>query len=475
MTRNKWLIGGKMLKSFREHLDYLESKGKLLRVKKGVSPRFEIAAGIRKVSDTDGPALLFENIKGYPGWRVAGGVYATQKLLALALGVEDDEETLFDSYREHEKKFIKPKMVSTGPCKEVVIKGDDIDLYKLPISTYNERDFGPYLTSGIEITKDITTGAQNNSIIRRQVMSKDKLSLGTVSLADTGIMVVDAEKKGVGLGVATAIGVPPALTIASQLQLPFGVDEAEAAGSFQGEPIEMIKCETIDVEVPANSEIVIEGVIIPGERVDDGPFGEFPGNYVSMNNWFSLGPKDTRACWVTKTTAITMRKDAIFHAMLTGMPTTENHILTKYARMSIIHERLLNVVPRCEDIRGIYLSPGGGTSFHVVVSIYKRTETTPRDIIYLLLLLGDATIGRVTVVDDDINCRDLNDVEWAVATRCQPDRDVIILPVAAFPPGYANPYAHMHRWGIDATRPAGSLKSLYDRAIPPGVDKVDYV
>jgi len=464
-----------MLKSFREHLDHLESRGKLLRVGKEVDPRFEIAAGIRKISDTDGPALLFENVKGHPGWKVAGGLYATQELVALTLGAKDDDWSLLNYYLEHEEKRIKPKMVSSAPCKEIIIKGDDIDLYKIPIPTYCERDFGPYLTSGIDIVKDPKTGRQNHSIIRRQLMDKNRLSLFTSFLRDTGTMVVDAEKEGIGIGVASAIGGPPALALASQLKLPLGDDEIEVSGGFQGEPIEMVKCETIDVEVPASSEIVIEGVIVPDERVDDGPFGEFPGNYVSMSNWYGLGSKDTRACWVTKTTAITMRKGAIFQAMLTGMPNTENHLMRKFPAMLRIYQQLLKLVHRPEDIRGINLTPGAGSQFHAVIGINKRTEAIPRDIIYSLLTVTGATIGWVTVVDDDIDIYDHDDVEWAVATRCQPDRDIIILPPAAFPSGYAAPYAQMYRWGMDATKPAGSLGPLYDKAMPPGVDKVDYV
>lgn len=464
-----------MKKSFREHLEYLEKVGKLVRVRKEVDPKFEIAAGIRKASDIDGPALLFEKLKGFPNWRFAGGLFATQSLLAHALGVEDDPVVLRNFYHDNQDKVIKPRLVSTGPCKQVIVKEADVDLYKLPIPTYCERDCAPYLTGGMEATKDPATGIHNHSIIRRKLIDNKKLSLFTSFLRDTGTMVVDAENKGVGLGVATAIGVPPALMLASQLKLPLGDDEADHAGGFQGEPLEMVKCETIDVEVPASSEVVIEGVVIPGERIDDGAFGEYPGNYVSMNDWYSLGPKHTRPAWVTKTTAITMRKDPIFHGMLTGMPTTENHIIKKFAIMAAVWEKLLHAVPRPQDLRDVYFTSGAAHGFHIIVSINKRVESTPRDIIYSLLLMAGATVGWVTVVDDDINIKDHNDVEWAIATRCRPDRDIIILPPATYGEGYANPFGHMYRWGQDATKPAGTLRPLYDRSVPPGVDKVDYI
>src|SRR4030042_152309 len=161
-----------MFKDFRDYLKYLESKGKLVKVKKQVDPRYEIAAGIRKSSDTDGPALLFENVKGVPNWRVAGGVYANQRLLSLALGAENDEDAMVKRYLEVDQKRVKPKLVDSGPCKEIIIKGDDVDLTKLPIPTYCERETVPYLTAGVEFAKHPDTGAQNLAMVRRMFVSK---------------------------------------------------------------------------------------------------------------------------------------------------------------------------------------------------------------------------------------------------------------------------------------------------------------
>ena len=158
-----------MFKDFRGYLDYLEKQDKLLRVQKEVDTRFEIAAGIRKISDNDGPALLFENIRDYPDWRVAGGVYATQKLIALALGlpIDADEESMVKRYLDCYEKRVKPKPVAGGPVKEVIIKGDDIDLTKLPVPIFSELDSGHFLTAGVEVSKHPETGIQNVSIARR--------------------------------------------------------------------------------------------------------------------------------------------------------------------------------------------------------------------------------------------------------------------------------------------------------------------
>jgi len=226
-----------MFEDFRDFLDYLEKKGKLLRVKKEVDVKYDIAAGIRKISDTDGPALLFENIKGYLGWRVAGGSYATKELMALALETEPDEDKILQRYLECDQKRIKPKLVSTGPVKETIIKGDDVDLAKLPIPTYCEKDSGPYIIGSADIVRDPVTKIQNVSIHRRMVFVKDKTTIAIPGGQHMGEIIRSCEEKGQGMEIATVLGAPPELTIASQLRPPLGVDETEIAGAFRGEPL----------------------------------------------------------------------------------------------------------------------------------------------------------------------------------------------------------------------------------------------
>lgn len=458
-----------VFKDFREYLQYLEKNKKLVEVKEPVDTRFDIAAGIRKTSDIDGPALLFENIKGHPGWRVAGGVYATQKLTALALGLPVDatEQQMVDRYLMCQNSTVKPKVISTGPVKEIIIKGDDVDLSQLPVPTYSEKDGGPFLTAGIEIGKHPDLGFQNASIHRRMVLSKDKSALLARPYQHLGAMIVAAHEKGHGLGVATVMGADPSVTIASQVKAPYGVDEIEIAGTFRGAPIEVVKCETIDALVPANAEVVIEGVTIPGEKVVDGPFGEFPGNYISLTGVLGV------QCPVVKVTAITMRKDPIFQAMLTGMPMTENHCLKKWA----LTAALLEEVKRMADVRAINVTAGGTAQFHVIVSIKKKAEADGRHVIYSLF---GSRIGpkQVIIVDDDIDVYNPFEVEWAVATRVRPDKDIIIAP--AVEPMYKDEAPqHMEmgvasKYGIDATMPLQG--SEYFRKIHiPGIEKIKYI
>ncbi|MEE8471728.1 MAG: UbiD family decarboxylase, partial [Dehalococcoidia bacterium] len=407
-----------MFRDLRNYLEYLEKNGKLLRVDEEVDARFEIAAGIRRTSDEDGPALLYNNVRGFPGWRVTGGLYATQKLIALALGLpqDADEDAMTGRYLECFDKRVEPETVTTGPVKDIIILGDDVDLNSLPISTYSAHDAGPYLAAGVEIAKDPETGVQNVSIHRRMVLDRGRTSILAQGYQHLGQMIQAAEKKGQGLGIATVLGADPSLVLASQIKAPKGVDEAAIAGAFRGSPLEMVKCETIDVDVPANAEIVIEGVTVPGERVMDGPFGEFPGNYITL-----MGTTQSET-WVIKVTAITMRKDAIFQAMLTGKPTTENHTLKKWSTAAAAFQE----ASRVSEVKSVNLTRGGA-GYHFVVSIYKKAEQEPRSLIYTML---SARLGGklVTVVDDDVDVYDPEAVEWALATRMWAHRDIYIVP-----------------------------------------------
>ncbi len=469
-----------MSSDFREHLAHLEKSGKLLHVKKEVSPRFEIAAGIRKTSDIDGPALLFENIKGHPGWRVAGGIFATQKLYALALGLpaEATGPQITQRILEFDEKCLKPKMVSTGPVKEIIIKGDDVDLSKVPIPTYSSKDAAPYLTAGVEIAKHPDTGKGIVSIHRRMVLDRYRTTLRAGAVQHLGEAIMTAGKRGEELGVATVLSPDPSVIIASQIKVPRDVDELDVAGAMSGQPVEMVKCETIDVDVPANAEVVIEGVVLPGEKAMCGPFAEFPGNYITMTGSPGLLAN------VVKVTAITMRKNPIFHAVLTGMPITDNHNQTRWP----ISAAAYRVASEAAEVKAVNVTPGG-TRYHYVVSIYKRSEVDPRNVIYAIR--GARLWARhIIVVDDDIDVYNPMEVEWAVATRMLPDRDIIIIP--AVNRGYGSPLeavkgdikgqASSHQsalvmsgsWAIDATMPMRE-REWYEKAVVPGVEDVDYL
>ena len=321
-----------MFEDLRGFLAHLEDLGQLKLVKDEVSVKHEIAAGMRKTSDIEGPALLFENVKNYPDWRVLGGLFATRKLVALGLGVPQDE--MLERYMTLEDKRIPPEIVATGPCKEIKWTGDQVDLTKLPIVTHASKDCGPYVTIGMQIGKDPDTGIRNLSVHRMLVLGKDKLSLWAPADHHLGRMILKAEENGKGLPVATAVGVEPSIVVASQARVPYGIDEFHVAGGLRGGAVKLVKCETIDVEVPAMAEVIIEGVTIPGERVPDGPYGEYPGCY-----------SDAKQAPVLKVTAITMRKNPIWQTALTGMPVTENHTLIEYGNAAVVYREVKKIVP----------------------------------------------------------------------------------------------------------------------------------
>jgi len=448
-----------MFEDLRTYLSYLEDKGQLLRVQEEVDSKFEIAAGIRKTSDIQGPALLFEKVKGFPGWRVLGGLFATRKLIALALGIPEDR--LLEQYLTLEEKRIPPEIVETGPVKEICWKGDQVDLRRLPMVTHSEKDCGPYVTIGVQIGKDPDTGIRNVSIHRMLLLGKDRLSLWAPADHHLGRMILKAEDKGKGMKVATAIGVDPAIIIGSQAKVPWGVDEFYVAGGLRGAPVKLVPCETIDVEVPAAAEIVIEGVAIPGERVPDGPYGEYPGCY-----------SEAKQSPVVKVTAITMRQNPIYQTALTGFPVTENHTLIEYANAAVIYREARKIVP---EVKAVHVTPGGTFRHHVVVSVKKRHDEEARNVIVGLLALG-LGLKQVTVVDEDIDVRDPVDVEWALSTRMQPDQDIIIVPRLAcstLDPSVPKPRTTAG-WGIDATMPVGD-RERFEKVRVPGVEKVKYV
>ena len=448
-----------MFQDLRGFLEVLEREEQLLRVHREVDTRFEVAAGIRKSSDTGDPALLFDNVKGHPGWRVLGALFATRRLVAMGLGVTEDK--LLERYLTLEDQRIPSEVTATGPVKEVRWTGGDVDLDRLPIAVHSEKDCGAYVTIGIQIGKDPDTRVPNVSIHRMLRLGKDRLSLWAPPDHHLGRMILKAEDRGEGLEVATAIGVDPAVIIGSQARVPYGVDEFAVSGGLRGAPVQLTPCETIDVEAPAHAEVVIEGVTIPGERVSDGPYGEYPGTY-----------SESKQAPVLRVTAITMRQDPIYQTCLTGMPVTENHTLIECANAALVYRTVAAVTPEVKDVS---VTAGGTFRHHAVVSMRKRHEAEARNVILALLATG-AGFKRVVVVDEDIDVHDPVDVEWAMNTRVQPDRDVVIVPNLAC--STLDPSAPAPRttagWGVDATMPLRD-NEYYRKVRVPGTDQVDYL
>ena len=308
----------------RDFLRFLEDKGDLVRIKKEVNVDFEIAAYMRKTSDLQGPAFLFENVTGYSGWKVAAGLFAAQRRITDILGTN-----IRDALKKFQKAVdnpIKAKIAQQGQCQEVVLTDKDVDVRKIPLLWHSEKDGGPdvsethtpyYITAGVQIAKNPISGIRGLGMHRVQYRGRDKLGISIPGERRIGKAFAACEEIGKPLDMAIVIGMDPSIVLGSVSRVPHTVDKLDIAGSIRGEPIELVKCKTIDVEVPANAEIVLETQILPNIREPEGAFGEFTGCY---------GGRREKAP-VVKVKAITMRNDAIYNGLLTGMPVTEDQLL----------------------------------------------------------------------------------------------------------------------------------------------------
>lgn len=443
-------------RDLREFIAHLEDQKELRRIRKPVDTKYEIAAYIRKTSDIKGPALLFENVNESK-IPVLGGVFATRKRGLLAL--ETSEKEYGEKFHQALEHLIPPRKISSGPCKEVMLKSEDADLSRFPIPIFSQNDSGPFITAGLVISKDPESARSNTSIYRLQVHGSRRLGVKAQQLHR---QLRKAEAKGEPLPVAIAIGTDPALMLASQWDAPYGVDELELAGALRGEPVEVVRAETVDLLVPATAEVVIEGYIQPQVREIEGPFGEV-GGYST--------PKFPKP--VIEVTAITHRKDPIFQAALTGMPTTENHILRQIPMEATYYWELKKRHP---GVTAVHFPAAGAILFLVIIAIKQTYLYEARNAIASMFATRRNKI--IIVVDDDVDIFDMEKVMWAVATRSRPEEDVVVFPrlsTSGMDPSAFRLEGTDSFWnsglGIDATKPYG--QPFPEVVEVPGVDKVN--
>jgi len=444
---------------FRHFLEGLEEAAELKRISREVSPQFEIAAYIRRASDTNGPAFLFDRVRGHPGWTVAGGIYGTYGRLALALGT--DLRSVTDVYAQAVRSPIPPVTVGDGPVKEVVVTGDKVDCTQLPLVVHSEHDAGRYITAGVSMATDPETRVLGMSIQRLQLTGPRRFGVNLPGERRIGRAYAKAEERGQALPMAVVLGAGPYVDLGSQAKIAHGEAKLGVAGALAGAPIELVKAETCDVAVPARAEIVIEGRLLPEVREPEGPFGEVGGTY---------GLRDNRH--VFEVTAVTTCRNPIYQTVLTGMPTTENHVMA-YAPITEVAKRLAQL--GCPEVRDVHAI---GPYYMIIVSIKKRLEGEARNVILSVLgpTAGAPQAKWVIVVDEDINVRSWDEVVWAMYTRVQPERDVMIFPTMVGAP--LDPSAPIHRHtskiGVDATVPLGADRERYTRVRVPGADDVTW-
>jgi 2,5-furandicarboxylate decarboxylase 1 len=440
---------GRVAVDMRKHLEQLEHMGLLARVKKQVDPVYELPAVAKKIHKKYGKVVLFENVKGST-IPVVSYIYPSRNTVASALDMECGRE--LEQWAERESCTIPYKMVEEGSCQEVINTGKDIDLFKLPVVTHSDGDAGPYITGGVVIAKDPVTGLANASFNRLQLVQKDKLRVRMMPPQHLGICHALAEQENMPLEAAIVIGAPPALMFSAASKIPFDRSELEFAGALGNEPLIVTKCKTIDVEVPVNAEIVIEGIVLPNVREEEGPFGEFTDSYVPVmkNHVFHVK-------------AITYRKDPIYHTIYAGGQ--EDLYLLGLPIEAEIYQHVKKFAPN--QIVGISTT---SFVFGCVISIKKQTEEQPKNV-FLSALASYSWIKMCIVVDEDVDIYDAADVLWAVQTRCCPDKDIVIAKGVSSYTREDVREVHIGKIGIDATKPL-KIKDIMRRRFIPGEEKI---
>ena len=393
----------------REFVALLERAGEFKNVDAELDPDWEVGVFARRLMDRGGPAVLLRNVSGST-LPVLMNLFSTRRRAALALGVEERE--LLQHWLQAMEHPIPPVLVKDAPCQEVVRTDGDL-LRDLPRVIWNREDGGPYITFGLTISRDPETHEGNMGIYRIQIKANNRIGMNAHPPSHAGVAHAKAKMRGEDLPVAIAIGGDPALYLASQAPRSYAKDEVALCGALRGAPVDVVKCKTVDLEVPAGAEMVIEGYYRADVHDMEGPFGEFTGYY-----------SGAAERGVVDVTAITHRRDPIFVATYEGKPPTNTHILHSLAREPVWYTMLKRDI--CPTIRDINVTYGGSSGLHVIVSMKPLNAGHARNV--GLELIKVSTIKHVVIVDDDIDVRDGTAVEWAIATRVQADRDVIVIP-----------------------------------------------
>ena len=450
-----------MARDLRGFIKILESKGQLRRISALVDPDLEIAEISNRMLQAGGPGLLFENVKGSP-FPVAVNLMGTVERICWSMNMEAPEEletlgsklamlqqpkppkkikqavdfgkVLFDVLKA------KPGRDFFPPCHQVVLEGEEVDLNKVPMIRPYSGDGGKIITLGLVITKDIETGTPNVGVYRLQLQSKTTMTVHWLSVRGGARHLRKAAEAGKKLEIAIALGVDPMIIMAAATPIPVDLSEWLFAGLYGGSGVKLAKCKTVDLEVPADSEFVLEGTITPGEMLPDGPFGDHMGYYGGVED----SPLVRFHC-------LTHRKDPIYLTTFSGRPPKEE------AMMAIALNRIYTPILRQQvsEIVDFFLPMEALSYKAAIISIDKAYPgQARRAALAFWSALPQFTYTKfVIVVDKDINVRDPRQVVWAISSKVDPVRDVFILPDTPFDTlDFASEKIGLGgRMGIDAT------------------------
>ncbi len=432
-----------MQENFRGFLDRLRKAGELIDLRQPVDIRH-----IATLVDQSDKALFFHKVIGYDV-PVVSGIIRSKERAVMAMGCEnfgDIEQKLAAAIANP----LLPKYVSGSPTRDVVIEGDDVDLFKLPIPMSSIYDGGPMITAGVVIARDPELGF-NSGIYRFIVKEKALTGIDIVTPNNMRLFAQRAFERKEPLPISISIGTHPFEIAGSGFRAPLGVDEMSIAGGLRGEAVQLAPCSTIDIPYIADAEIVLEAEILPtGWTWPEGRFGEFT-RLMGGLHWNPL----------VRIKAVAMRKDAVYYSL--HMP-WENTWLAAPTRYTAIRQALktANV-----QVTGLNVTLGGCAFWHAVVQIKKGAAGDGKNA--LLAALSVMDLKHVVVIDDDIDINDPNDVEWAIATRVQGERDIVIVPGARAKPldpsllQGAGVVPIGTKVGIDATMPEHIPKEHYER------------
>ena len=443
-----------MSQDLRSYLELVESKDDLVRISDPVDPLHEVSALVAKLARERRrrPVLLLENVKG-SAFPVVTNLHAGRRRMALAMNAEPRE--LQRAFLKAMERPVAPVVVDTGPVKEVVQTGGDVDLLALPQIVHHAADAGPYITAAISFARDPEDGTWNCAYNRLMIMGRDRTSIHITASKHLWEFYQKAEARGEALPVAFAVGVHPAIGLGALAIGSIDEDERAIMGGILGEPLELVRCETSDLLVPAHAEMILEGEILPGERTPEGPFSEFTG--------YSLGQRQRE---VVRYNAVTMRQGALFHDIAVAQ--VDHLLLSTIPMEANLYRAVRAIVPSVTAVRV-------PAPYSCYVAIEQRVSGQAKNAI-LAVLGADMYIKRVVVVDHDVNIFDDREVAWALGTRCQADRDIMVisntrgsdLDPSTDSDGYTA------KWGVDATaKPSLAEYTPRNRIPQEVVDRID--
>lgn len=428
----------------RQFLTTLEGRGELLRIRREVDPRFEVAALIRDIQQRRNRAVVFERVKGF-AHPIVSNVCGSYANVATALGVAASEVSRTWAERISRAAASTPAAASAGDWRPT-------RLSQLPICTHCEKDAGPYITAGIVAARDPESGAANLSYHRMQVLDDREIRLRLSPTGHLFEMQQRAEKAGKALPMAVLVGVSPIVMLAAAARTAPGLTELDLAAALAGEPLRLVRCPTLDLAIP-EAEIVLEGEMPPGVRRPEGPFGEWMDYYVPVmeNHVFEV-----RHAWA--------RPDALYYAIHSG--SAEEIVLTSLPINGDVYQAVKKWVPSVINVACWPMIQ------FCVVQLRKQDAGQPRR---ALLAAFGAELTRIlyaVVVDHDVDIYDPTDVIWAMTTRCRPDRDTFVIPDV---PSFARDPHQIHwgRLGIDATAPL-EWPAEFERKRVPGAERIRF-